>query len=172
MRRRALRPLVMTAALGLMLAACGAGQRRGNVAEAGNSAEARGLAEARAAIEAGNRAWARSQVNGDAEGLAGLFTLEGRIITPQGVVQGREAILAFWRKALGAGRPSHAHVSTEDLGRDGDLAYEVGSYQYTYDAAAGAEPNVVAGRYVVVWKRQADGRWLIAIDCGVREAPR
>jgi ketosteroid isomerase-like protein len=49
------------------------------------------------------------------------------------------------------------------VARSGDLAYETGSYELQV-----SDPNQQAltqkGNYVVVWRKQADDAWKVAID--------
>ena len=48
-------------------------------------------------------------------------------------------------------------------GRD-DLAYVLGTYTMTIVPTGGPGPINDSGKYVEVRRRQADGRWLIAVD--------
>ena len=45
----------------------------------------------------------------------------------------------------------------------GDLAYSLGAYEESMDDAKG---NVLTdrGKYVTIWKKQADGTWKAAVD--------
>jgi ketosteroid isomerase-like protein len=88
-------------------------------------------------------------------------------------VSGRDAIAKYWQQALASGMGT---LSLEPLssGQAGALAYESGRLKYT---AAGAPPNQphqvspsasagppghpVEGNYLVVLRREPDGRWLI-----------
>jgi ketosteroid isomerase-like protein len=45
----------------------------------------------------------------------------------------------------------------------GDLGYTRGTYELTLQDAAG-QPTVDKGKYVTVWKKQADGAWQVAAD--------
>jgi len=40
----------------------------------------------------------------------------------------------------------------------GDLAYEIGTFTAVFGAAADT------GKYVTVWKRQDNGKWMIVVD--------
>ena len=56
------------------------------------------------------------------------------------------------------------------VARSGDLAYETGSYQMTMSDAK-KKPAHEAGRYVVVWQKQADGAWKVVMDVPVSDPP-
>ncbi len=50
-----------------------------------------------------------------------------------------------------------------DVGGSGDTAYEIGKYSLTIQAE-GQAAMADSGKYVVVWKRQADGTWKLHVD--------
>jgi uncharacterized protein (TIGR02246 family) len=52
----------------------------------------------------------------------------------------------------------------------GDLAYETGRYVITLSDANGAPANQ-SGGFVVVWRKQADGTWKVAVDSPVSDPP-
>ena len=74
-------------------------------------------------------------------------------------VQGRAAIAKF----LGS-FPKVTSFSTQtlDLTGAGDLAYQYGTYHMVMEDANG--PITDDGKFIEVWKRQADGSWKIAYD--------
>jgi ketosteroid isomerase-like protein len=49
-------------------------------------------------------------------------------------------------------------VKKVEVAKQGDLAYEVGTYTMTVNDAQG-KPTSTPGKYVVVWKKQPDGSW-------------
>lgn len=53
--------------------------------------------------------------------------------------------------------PTAATVSA-----DGDMGYTVGAYQMTM--APEGEPIEIDGKYLTVWKKQADGSWMVTAD--------
>ena len=54
------------------------------------------------------------------------------------------------------------------VARSGDLAYETGTYSMTVSDAK-KKPATQAGRYVVVWQKQADGTWKAVQDAPVSD---
>ncbi len=52
-----------------------------------------------------------------------------------------------------------------------DLAYVWGTYTTTIAAPGVPGPIKDSGKYVEVWRRQADGRWLIAVDMFSSDLP-
>ena len=62
------------------------------------------------------------------------------------------------------------HRRTPALGvpPSGDLAYERGTNRITRQQGS-ATPVTSTGRYLTVWRRQSDGRWLIQADMVVAD---
>jgi ketosteroid isomerase-like protein len=54
-------------------------------------------------------------------------------------------------------------LKTDDVAVGGDLAVETGTYEMTVQPRTGPEVKDKA-KYVVAWKRQADGSWKIMRD--------
>jgi uncharacterized protein (TIGR02246 family) len=56
------------------------------------------------------------------------------------------------------------------VARSGDLAYETGTYSMTMSRPDG-KPAPEQGRYVVVWRKQADGTWKVVVDAPSSDPP-
>jgi len=56
------------------------------------------------------------------------------------------------------------------MGPSGDMGYTWGHFEGHSKDAAG-NPVTVTGRYITVWKKQADGQWKVALDAGANEPP-
>ncbi len=128
--------------------------------------------EARAGIEEGNRLLVAAALVGDGDRVATVFAGDATILPFRlpGTVHGHIAIAEYWRTRLAATRFLELELNTAEVGVNGDLAYEIGTNRVktqTGDAA----PVVVTGRYLVVWRRSADGRWRIQADCPIPDPP-
>jgi len=128
---------------------------------AGRSEEA-GTDSARAAIEQVNTLFSEAIARGDAQAIAKLYTEDAILLPERGeLVKGRQAIGEFWKTAMDGGVKS-VTVTTLDVGGSGDLAHEVGTVLLTLQAE-GRPPATASAKFVVVWKREADG-WKIHRD--------
>lgn len=102
----------------------------------------------------GSRAWAR------------WFAEDGRMVQPGvGMVEGRDDIEdlmgALDDPAFSmAWEPDHAEVAAS-----GDLGWTTGTY-VARRAEPGAEGTRQTGRYVSIWRKDADGRWKVVMDLG------
>ena len=61
---------------------------------------------------------------------------------------------------------SLSHEKT-DVAASGDLAYRRGSYNITATNPQTKQPEQIAGTYLIVFRKQVDGRWMIVEDFGV-----
>jgi uncharacterized protein (TIGR02246 family) len=113
----------------------------------------------RASIEANNKRWEKAARQGNAAGIAALYTRTAKLILPNNkVVSGRKAITDYWQAAIDAGFKGMKLTAVE-VEAHGDIAYEVGRY-----SVPGQGGKVFgAGEYVVIWKR-ANGQWKLHRD--------
>jgi uncharacterized protein (TIGR02246 family) len=119
--------------------------------------------EARTAIEAANARFSEAFARGDTKAIASMYTSDAIVFAPDtDAVRGNQAIGEFWKATRDSGVQS-ALLSTDDVGRSGDLAYESGKVTLKIQPA-GKEPATAVAKYVVVWKREADGSWKLHRD--------
>ncbi len=129
----------------------------------GSKGNDEGVADVRAAIEAANVRFSEAFARGDATTLSAMYTPDAIAFPPDSeMIRGNEAIGAFWKAARDSGVRS-ATLTTVEVDRSGDVAYEVGNVSLTIQPA-GQEPKTEAAKYVVVWQRQADGSWKLHRD--------
>lgn len=106
-----------------------------------------------------NRRFVEAYNRGDAAGCAEAYTENARILPPDApMMQGRQAIQAFWHGAMDMGIRSVA-LETVDFEAAGDtVGREIGTAVLTIETPDGQTVTQHA-KYVVVWKRQDDGSW-------------
>jgi uncharacterized protein (TIGR02246 family) len=96
---------------------------------------------------------------GDAEGLAALYTENAQILPPNmDFVEGRQAIQTFWQDALEMGIKSFKTEMIEAEG-SGDMGYLVGKYTLYGEG----EQLIDKGKYIAILK-QVDGQWKVHRD--------
>lgn len=121
------------------------------------------LAGAREDIEAALATFATAFNNGDGAGVAVLYTDDAALLPPgEARVDGRAAIQAYWQGAIDAGLTDIALQAVE-VEEDGDMAYEVGGFSLAAPGENGAKVTVT-GKYIIVWKKGADGAWRLHRD--------
>lgn len=110
-------------------------------------------------IRISDETFLRNIAAGDVEALVDNFYATDAVILPPGAprITGREAIVAFWKGMLGMGI-SKMSLETTEVSSSGDLAYGVGRY----GLSVGGHDQV--GKFVVVYRRQADGNYRAVVD--------
>jgi ketosteroid isomerase-like protein len=94
------------------------------------------------------------------------YMADNAVMFPNGgdTISGRENI----RKDLSEG-PADAVLSWKPLHADAasssDLGYTFGTYEYKFTGKDG-KPATHYGKYLTVWKKQADGTWKFVADIG------
>jgi uncharacterized protein (TIGR02246 family) len=125
----------------------------------------------RGTIEAREREWSAGFMAGDAAAISNLYTEDGASIDPVGEwKRGRAAIAAGLKAQLDTLNVSAREDVPEEVIVAGDYVVEFGRYSYAATTKAGNKPVSGAGRYVVLWRKDADGQWRLHRDLG-NEAP-
>jgi ketosteroid isomerase-like protein len=98
------------------------------------------------------------------------YAEDARVLPPHvPAVQGRGQIRELFREMLEAGL-GHVTRETLPLSVAGDLGYGVGSYTCA-TGQPGREPVRDTGKYLLVYRRQADGSWKVAVDMFSSDLP-
>jgi len=118
-----------------------------------------------AAIRAASQEWSNAASSRDLE-KAVSFYAEDATYNPPGapLAAGKDAIRKVWANVVAIPGGNLRWVSSKvEVARSGDLAYDTGAYTLTKNDASG-KPVTATGKYVVVWKKQADGKWKVIQD--------
>ena len=117
----------------------------------------------RKSIEAQNAEYVASFNSQDPAGVALLHTENAVVMPPNHpAVKGREDIQKFIEADIQAGLRDLS-LTTLTLDAADGVASEMGQYSLNIEID-GSESKPDSGKYVVVWKRQPSGVWLIDID--------
>ena len=118
---------------------------------------------ARQAIEKANKEFLDALARGDGAGCAAVYAENARVLPPNSPMRiGRKSIQEFWQSAIDSGVKG-ASLTILDVEEHGNTAIEIGAY--TLDIRPQGGPAAKdQGKYVVIWKRQRDGSWKLAVD--------
>jgi ketosteroid isomerase-like protein len=83
-------------------------------------------------------------------------------------IKGREAIRVHW--SAGPQGALTWKPATAQVARSGELGYTWGTYEFSVSGPDG-RPQISYGKYVTIWKKQADGSWKVLLDTGNSSPP-
>jgi ketosteroid isomerase-like protein len=116
-----------------------------------------------ATIKRAGAEFSQKYMRGDNQGMADLYTEDGMILPPgRPIIKGRPAIAEYWKLQPGAAVVDHKTTADSIIVR-GDIAYDYGTFR-AQNSRDGQVGNPGFGKYVIVWRRQTDGRWLMHLD--------
>jgi len=127
----------------------------------------------REALMQADRAWYESYANSDdplAATMAGMAN-EVTVLAPDmPLLQGYDAVRAMWAELEATpGFSLTWSPIAADVGGAGDLGYTRGSYEMSMTGSDG--PMTIIGKYLTVWRKQADGSWLVVADMFNADGP-
>lgn len=110
-------------------------------------------------------AFSRSLVEGDFEAVVNAYAPDGKLFPQRGDIRrGEEAIRRYWTPPAGReSRTVHHRIRPEEIVVQGGTAYDWGYYEGATLMGDGRE-TYWEGKYVIVWKKTADGAWKIYLD--------
>ena len=123
----------------------------------------------RATVDSMSRVFSEKMVSGDWAGLVKMYYADDAILLPPNMpsVTGHAAIEAAFRTFPPI---TSASLHTEEVAGSGDMAYVRGTYRMTM-APPGGAAIADSGKYLEIWKKQADGSWKSARDMFSSDVP-
>ena len=122
-------------------------------------------------IEETNAQFSAAASRGDTAAVAALYTDDAVVLPPNApMVRGRQAIKGFFDALTEQMGVPQLTLETIQVDEVGDTACEVGAYSMRLQPPGG-EPVSDGGKYVVVWKRQSDDSWKLAVDIWNTNSP-
>ena len=124
------------------------------------------------AIREADAASLRAIAAKDVDSTVSYYDEQASILIPNAsIVTGRDAIRKAWEQMFAVPGFNLAPKTTKvEVARSGDLAFAQGTYEFTANDSHGKPVND-HGKFVVVWKKQTDGRWKIVTDIWNSDTP-
>ena len=126
--------------------------------------------QVRKSIEEANARYSEAIRQGNLDGAVALYTDDATMVPPDGdIVKGKQAIEELYKKFFQMGMKDIAFTTIE-VGGSGDTAYEIGKTKVRIQPE-GQAAIIDSTKYLVIWKRQADGAWKVHADIWNFSAP-
>lgn len=124
------------------------------------------------AVRAADSAWAQAFARKDLEGYLAFVDSTASIQQPNApTVTGTAAIRALIEGFYALPNLSGTWQPTRvEAARSGELAYSSGTYQLSYNDPSG-KPVTERGKYIEIWRRQADGSWKMVLESFNSDTP-
>jgi ketosteroid isomerase-like protein len=126
-----------------------------------------------AAVREADGAWLKALDARQLDDAVSFYAGDASVLGPNvPVMTGKDAIRKFWSDEFAPTVALRLRCQTfkVEAARSGDLGYGQGTYEATYNDSKG-NPVKDHGKYVVVWKKQPDGKWKVITDTYNSDAP-
>lgn len=109
--------------------------------------------------------WSNAAGAKDIDKTVSFYSDDVLIMPPNSpALQGKASARGMWQAMLSMpGFGGGWNATRVDVARSGDLAYITGTYEFNETDASG-KPKTDKGKYLEVWKKQADGNWKCVVD--------
>jgi ketosteroid isomerase-like protein len=132
------------------------------------SPRAADVAQTRSALQDADRAFNQATAQRRAEGWMQFMAPDGALIRPTGTLTGPAVRDAVTKMFADTSFTLTWEPAQADVGSSGDLGYTIGHWEAHSRNEKGA-PTSSTGRYLTIWKQQADRSWKVVQDIGVQD---
>jgi ketosteroid isomerase-like protein len=123
------------------------------------------MSKAEQAIRNADKAWSQAAQSKDLDKTVSFYADDASVLPFNApIATGKDQIKQVWSSLMSKPGFSLTFAPTKiEIAKSGDLAYEVGTFELKMNDAQG-NPTTTPGKYVVAWKRLANGDWKAELD--------
>jgi ketosteroid isomerase-like protein len=111
------------------------------------------------AVRAADAQWSKAAAANDVEGTIAFYSDDAVVLPPNvAMAMDKGAERKEWADILAPGTNLSWTAGKIESSKSGDLVYDVGIYTLITKAGKG-KVTTDGGKYLAVWKKQADGKW-------------
>ena len=124
------------------------------------------------AVRKADTAFSGAAATKNVDAIVSYYTDDAIILPPNAAMgTGRDAIRKEFESMMALPGFGIAWQPTKvEVARSGDVGYSIGTYDMTMSGVDG-RPMKDRGKYVTIWKKQADGSWKVALDMFNSDTP-
>ena len=117
----------------------------------------------RKSIEKVNATYSKAIQEGNLAGAVAGYTDDATMVPPDGgLIKGKQAIEEYYRMLFQMGMKEIV-LTTIEVEGSGGTVYEIGKTRVRIQPE-GQQAIQDSSKYLVIWKRQADGTWKVHVD--------
>jgi ketosteroid isomerase-like protein len=115
--------------------------------------------------------WSKTAGSHDLDATVAFYTDDAVVMPGDApVADTAQTIREVWAPMVAPNASITWEVNQAEVARSGDVGYARGVYQVVTKDAAG-KAATERGKFLEVWKKQADGKWKCAVDSFSADAP-
>jgi uncharacterized protein (TIGR02246 family) len=124
-------------------------------------------------IKDGEQTWAKDWAAKDVDKILSHYSDDATLMIPETpVLRGREAMRPVLKQMLDDNNLALSFTPAEVVtSKSGDMGYTQGTYSMTMTNPKTKKAETETGKYVTVYKKQADGSWKAVEDINNSDAP-
>jgi ketosteroid isomerase-like protein len=123
------------------------------------------------AVKAADAQWSKSAQARDLAGVLSYYSSDAVVLPAnQEMLMNKGDITKAWTAMLDPGNTISWTSMYTEASKSGEMVYDVGSYTMVTQVKKG-KPVTDHGKYLAVWKKQADGSWKAVADTWNSDAP-
>jgi uncharacterized protein (TIGR02246 family) len=119
-----------------------------------------------AAVRSAEAAWVKDTATKDVDKFVSYYSNDASVLLPnQMLITGKDNIKAAFKPMLADPNFALTFQSTRaEASKSGDFVYVIGTYSMTSSSPTDQKPVTDQGKYLTVFKKQADGSWKAVAD--------
>jgi len=124
------------------------------------------------AIRQADSSWSAVTEAKQLDGHMGYYADDAAVLAPnEPMAAGKDSVRAMMTKMFAMpGFLVKWQSNKVEAARAGDIGYSMGTYELSMNDPKG-KPMSDHGKYVTIWKKQADGTWKVAVDMFNSDVP-
>ena len=109
--------------------------------------------------------WSAAAARNDLAGTLAFYADDAVLLAPNApIATDKKSIRESWAGLLGPNTSVSWKWSKIEVAQSGELAYIFGSYKLKIGASSASGPVNDTGKFLEVWKKQANGQWKCVAD--------
>ncbi len=124
------------------------------------------------ALKKADADWSKAAATHDVDKTVSYYATDALVLPPNGTAMtDRAAIRSAWKDMITAPGFSGGWTATKvEVAKSGEIGYVSGTWEFKWNGPD-RKPVSDHGKFVEVWKRQADNSWKCAVDIWNSDVP-